>query len=76
MGSSMSNLIWWSRRSGGCSVRAEGQYERDIVLESVQCWTTPVPLHLFHASTGLDAYPEALQPSVREACCSTPATAR
>ena len=45
---------------------AEGQYERDIVLESVRCWTTPVPLDLFHASTGLDAYPEALQPSVRD----------
>ena len=45
---------------------AEGQYERDIVLESVRCWTTPVPLDLFHASTGLDAYPEALQSSVRD----------
>ena len=39
---------------------AEGDYERDIVLDSVRCWTTPVPLTLFHESTGLDAYPEAL----------------
>src|SRR5215468_9529614 len=45
---------------------AEGNYERDIVLDSVRCWTTPVPLDLFHESTGLDAYPEALQPSVRD----------
>jgi predicted dehydrogenase len=45
---------------------AEGDYERDIVLDSVRCWTTPVPLALFHESTGLDAYPEALQSSVRD----------
>src|SRR5215831_14204185 len=34
---------------------AEGDGERDIVLDSVRCWTTPVPLALFHESTGLDA---------------------
>ena len=45
---------------------AEGDCERDIVLDSVRCWTTPVPLALFHESTGLDAYPEALQSSVRD----------
>jgi Putative oxidoreductase C terminal domain len=45
---------------------AEGDGARDIVLDSVRSWTTPVPLALFHESTGLDAYPEALQPSVRD----------
>jgi hypothetical protein len=45
---------------------AEGDGEHDIVLDSVRCWTTPVPLALFHESTGLDAYPEALQSSVRD----------
>jgi hypothetical protein len=45
---------------------AEGDCERDIMLDSVRCWTTPVPLALFHESTGLDAYPEALQSSVRD----------
>jgi len=45
---------------------AEGDGERDIVLDSVRCWTTPVPLALFHESTGLNAYPEALQSSVRD----------
>jgi len=45
---------------------AEGDGARDIVLDSVRCWTTPVPLALFHESTGLNAYPEALQPAVRD----------
>jgi Putative oxidoreductase C terminal domain len=45
---------------------AEGDGARDIVLDSVRCWTTPVPLALFHESTGLNAYPEALQSSVRD----------
>src|SRR5207237_5662286 len=44
----------------------EGQYARYIMLGSVRCSTTPVPLGLFHESTGLDAYPEALQSSVRD----------
>ena len=42
-----------------------GEVERDIVLDSARCWTTPVPLDLFHDSTGLDTYPAALQPAVR-----------
>src|SRR5215510_14748078 len=45
---------------------AEGDYARDIVLDSARCWTTPVPLALFQDSTGLEAYPEALQPAVRD----------
>jgi hypothetical protein len=45
---------------------AEGDCARDIVMDSVRCWTTPVPLDLFHESTGLAAYPEALQSSVRD----------
>jgi hypothetical protein len=45
---------------------AGGEVERDIVLDSARCWTTPVPLELFHASTGLDTYPAALQPAVRD----------
>lgn len=43
-----------------------GDVARDIVLDSARRWTTPVPLALFRDSTGLDAYPEALQPSVRD----------
>ena len=42
-----------------------GDVERDIVLDSARCWTTPVPLELFHDSTGLDIYPAALQPAVQ-----------
>jgi hypothetical protein len=40
--------------------------ERDVVLDSARCWTTPVPLKLFRESTGLDTYPAALQPAVRD----------
>jgi hypothetical protein len=43
-----------------------GEIERDIVLDTARRWTTPVPLPLFHDSTGLAAYPEALQPAVRD----------
>jgi hypothetical protein len=42
-----------------------GEVERDIVLDSARCWTTPVPLDLFRESNGLDTYPAALQPAVR-----------
>ena len=45
---------------------AGGDVERDLVLETARCWPTPVPLELFHDSTGLDAYPAALQPAVRD----------
>jgi len=43
-----------------------GEAERDLVLDGARCWTTPVPLDLFRASTGLDTYPAALQPAVRD----------
>jgi hypothetical protein len=45
---------------------AGGEMERDVVLDSARCWTTPVPLKLFRESTGLDTYPAALQPAVRD----------
>ncbi len=38
---------------------AGGEVERDLVLDSARCWTTPVPLDLFRESTGLDTYPVA-----------------
>jgi predicted dehydrogenase len=43
-----------------------GDIDRDIVLDTARRWTTPVPVDLFHDSTGLDAYPEALCSSVRD----------
>ena len=43
-----------------------GDIERDLVLDMARRWTTPVPVELFHDSTGLDAYPAALQPAVRD----------
>jgi len=51
---------WWVLGEAG------GDGARDIVLDTARCWTTPVPLDLFHDSTGLDAYPEVLQPAVRD----------
>jgi hypothetical protein len=45
---------------------AGGEGERDFVLDSAHCWTTPVPLDLFRESTGLDTYPMALLPAVRD----------
>jgi hypothetical protein len=51
---------WWVLGDTG------GDFERDIVLDAAHRWTTPVPLELFHDSTGLSAYPEALQPSVHD----------
>ena len=45
---------------------AGGDVDSDFVLDSARLWTTPVPLELFHDSTGLDAYPAALQPAVRD----------
>jgi len=43
-----------------------GDFTRDVVLDSASLWATPVPPALFHDSTGIDAYPEALQPAVRD----------
>jgi len=51
---------WWVLGEAG------GDGARDIVLDTARRWTTPVPLDLFYDSTGLDAYPEVLQPSVRD----------
>ncbi|MYE00525.1 MAG: hypothetical protein F4Y03_04490 [Alphaproteobacteria bacterium] len=39
-------------------------FERDYRLEDARRWSTPVPLELFRASTGLDEFPEALAPQV------------
>ena len=39
-------------------------FERDYELEDARRWTTPVPCELFRASTGLDDFPEALEPLV------------
>ena len=39
-------------------------FERDYELEDARRWTTPVPRELFRASTGLDDFPEALEPLV------------
>ena len=35
-------------------------YRRDFDLDGSRLWTTPVPLDLFRASTGLDRFPETL----------------
>ena len=62
----MSKRIWWSRRSAWVLGEAGGE------MSGTSCWTAPAagqrPCHwtLFHDSTGLDAYPEALQPAVRD----------
>ncbi len=37
-------------------------FERDYELEDARRWSTPVPRALFRASTGLDEFPEALEP--------------
>ena len=37
-------------------------FERDYELEDAHRWSTPVPRELFHASTGLDEFPETLEP--------------
>ena len=39
-------------------------FERDYALEDARRWSTPVPRELFQASTGLDEFPEALEPRV------------
>ena len=39
-------------------------FERDYELDDARRWSTPVPRDLFHASTGLDEFPEALEPRV------------
>lgn len=40
--------------------RATYDYPRDFVLEGARRWSTPVPLDLFHSSTGLPDFPGAL----------------
>lgn len=39
-------------------------FERDYEFDDARRWSTPVPRGLFHASTGLDEFPEALEPRV------------
>ena len=39
-------------------------FERDFALEGARRWGTPVPRELFRASTGLDEFPETLEPQV------------
>ena len=39
-------------------------FERDYEIEDARRWSTPVPRELFRASTGLDDFPEALEPQV------------
>ena len=39
-------------------------YRRDFELENASRWSTPVPLDLFHASTGLDEFPATLEEHV------------
>ncbi len=39
-------------------------FERDFELEDARCWGTPVPRDLFQASTGLNEFPESLEPQV------------
>ena len=38
----------------------EFEYGRDCEIDSARLWSTPVPLDLFRASTGLDAFPATL----------------
>ena len=39
-------------------------FRRDYELEDARRWSTPVPRELFRASTGLDGFPDALEPHV------------
>ncbi len=41
-------------------------YRRDFDLDGSRLWTTPVPLDLFRASTGLDRFPEALADRIED----------
>ena len=40
------------------------RFERDVELDDARRWSTPVPRELFRASTGLDDFPESLEPEV------------
>ena len=40
------------------------RFDEDVALADARRWDTPVPLGLFRASTGLGAFPEALEPQV------------
>ena len=39
-------------------------FERDYELEDARRWSTPVPRDLFRASTGLEDFPQTLEPQV------------
>ena len=41
-------------------------YARDVALDGARRWSTPVPLDLFRASTGLDEFPQALAGEVED----------
>ena len=41
-------------------------YRRDFDLDGSRLWTTPVPLDLFRASTGLDRFPETLADRIED----------
>ena len=41
-------------------------YGRDFDLEDVRLWSTPVPLDLFRASTGVEEFPETLAGTVED----------
>ena len=49
---------WWVLGDDSCDIK------RDVSVDSARRWSTPVPLALFTASTGLSAFPEALLPAV------------
>ena len=51
---------WWVLGDDRCD------FARDVSVDSARRWTTPVPLTLFTASTGLSAFPEALLPAVHD----------
>ena len=46
--------------------RAPYDYPRDFALDGARRWSTPVPLDLFRASTGLPAFPGTLLDRVRD----------
>jgi predicted dehydrogenase len=41
-------------------------FDTDVRIESVRRWATPVPLDLFHDSTGLSQWPEFLRAQIRD----------
>ena len=53
--SHMADQVQWLLEDG-----KEFEYGRDCEIDGARLWNTPVPLDLFRASTGLDAFPAAL----------------